>query len=346
MIRKTNKYYWIAQCFGWFSYSGLLLLSVYTNNPERLTASFFYGILILIFSGILTTHLQRLFFIRAGWLELKLPALIPRLLVISFFASIIIASIDFAMDYLSGIRLADDIRVSQLIVNIFAVLVLVLFWNAIYFTYHFFQKSRKQEVSNLQLAASKRESELRNLRSQLNPHFLFNSLNSIRALVDIEPQKAKIAITSLSNLLRESLLLGKENLIPLSSELGVARHYLDLEKMRFEERLDIEWNLDESLNSFLIPPFSIQMMIENAIKHGISNLVDGGKVVVNTYQENDKVVVEVRNSGTLKTVKDLGVGIRNVQKRLKLQFGAGAKFNLVEVDQEVVAKIVFKNESI
>ena len=180
MIRKTNKYYWIAQCFGWFSYSGLLLLSVYTNNPERLTASFFYGILILIFSGILTTHLQRLFFIRAGWLELKLPALIPRLLVISFFASIIIASIDFAMDYLSGIRLADDIRVSQLIVNIFAVLVLVLFWNAIYFTYHFFQKSRKQEVSNLQLAASKRESELRNLRSQLNPHFLFNSLNSIR----------------------------------------------------------------------------------------------------------------------------------------------------------------------
>ena len=222
----------------------------------------------------------------------------------------------------------------------------VLFWNAIYFTYHFFQKSRKQEVSNLQLAASKRESELRNLRSQLNPHFLFNSLNSIRALVDIEPQKAKIAITSLSNLLRESLLLGKENLIPLSSELGVARHYLDLEKMRFEERLDIEWNLDESLNSFLIPPFSIQMMIENAIKHGISNLVDGGKVVVNTYQENDKVVVEVRNSGTLKTVKDLGVGIRNVQKRLKLQFGAGAKFNLVEVDQEVVAKIVFKNESI
>src|SRR5690606_34921334 len=148
--------------------------------------------------------------------------------------------------------------------------------------------------------------------SQLNPHFLFNSLNSIRALVDIEPQKAKVAITSLSNLLRESLLLGKENLIPLSSELGVARHYLDLEKMRFEERLDIEWNLDESLNSFLIPPFSIQMMIENAIKHGISNLVDGGKVVVNTYQENDKVVVEVRNSGTLKTVKDLGVGIRNV----------------------------------
>ena len=62
MIRKTNKYYWIAQCFGWFSYSGLLLLSVYTNNPERLTASFFYGILILILSGILTTHLQRLFF--------------------------------------------------------------------------------------------------------------------------------------------------------------------------------------------------------------------------------------------------------------------------------------------
>jgi len=345
---KPNRYYWLAQITGWCSYSGLLVLSVYSSNPDRLSGGFFFNILILILSGIFTTHVQRLFFIKAGWLELKLPALIPRLLFVSFISSIAIAAIDYGTDYLTNLdgKQEEAIRISALVVNVFAVLVLVLFWNAIYFTYHFFQKSRKQEVSNLELVASNKESELRNLRSQLNPHFLFNSLNSIRALIDLEPAKAKIAITSLSNLLRESLMLGKENLVPLSAEMSIAKNYLDLEKMRFEERLKVEWYLDESLMHFEIPPFSLQMMIENAIKHGISHLKDGGKVVISTFRGEDGVIIEVKNSGSLRTVKDLGVGIKNVEKRLRLQFGDDANFTLKEKDNEVVAQINFKHESI
>lgn len=348
MNNKPNKYYWLAQITGWFSYSGLLVLSVYSNNPERLTGGFFFNILILILSGIFTTHVQRLFFIRAGWLDLKLPALIPRLLVVSFLSSIVIAAIDYATDYITNLdgKQQEVVRISALVVNVFAVLVLVLFWNAIYFTYHFFQKSRKQEVSNLELAASNKESELRNLRSQLNPHFLFNSLNSIRALIDLEPVKAKVAITSLSNLLRESLMLGKENLVPLSAEMSIAKNYLDLEKIRFEDRLRIEWYLDEALMHFEIPPFSLQMMIENAIKHGISHLKDGGKVVISTFKNDDGVVIEVKNSGSLRTIKDLGVGIKNVEKRLRLQFGEDANFSLQEKDGEVIAQLKFKHESI
>jgi two-component system, LytTR family, sensor kinase len=343
---KPNRYYWIAQIIGWFSYCGLVVLSVYTNNPKQLTVGFFVNIFILIVSGILTTHIQRLFFLKAGWLDMKLPALIPRLIVASFLASLIIAGVDFSVDYYvnwNG-KQNEEIKISSIVVSVFAVLILVLFWNAIYFTYHFFQKSRKQEISNLELAASNKENELRNLRSQLNPHFLFNSLNSIRALIDLEPSKAKVAITSLSNLLRESLLLGRENLVPLSSELSIAKNYLELEKIRFEERLEIEWDLNEQLDHFLIPPFSLQMMIENAIKHGIAQLRDGGRVKITTRSMPKAVLIEVRNSGNLRTVQDLGVGIHNVRKRLQLQFGEGASFELKEENNEVIALLIFTHE--
>ena len=348
VMTRPGKFYWLAQMIGWSSYCGLLTLSVYTNNPDQLSSVFFLNLGALLVSGVLMTHLQRLFFIRAGWLNLKLPPLLPRLIASSLIVSIFIAVIDFGTDYLSNLNNKQDqeIDISNLIVNVFAVLVLVLFWNAIYFTFHFFQKSRNQEISNLELAASNRESELKNLRSQLNPHFLFNSLNSIRALIDIDPKLAKQAVTTLSSLMRESLLLGKENLVPLSSELKIAKSYLDLEKIRFEERLTVNWEIDESLEYFEIPPFSLQMMIENAIKHGISNLKHGGEVKVRAYRENNAVCIEVINTGDLKSVTDLGVGVENVKKRLALQFGDAASFHLKEQNQKVHAKMIFNYEGV
>ena len=342
---NAKKFYWLAQVIGWCSYSGLLTLSVYTDNPERITSLFLLNILVLIVAGILATHVQRVIFIRLGWLDLRLPKLLPRLIFASFLVSIVIASIDFVTDYLSNLS-SQQFKISDLIVSVFAVLILVLFWNAIYFTFHFFQKSRKQEMSNLELAASKRESELKNLRSQLNPHFLFNSLNSIRALVDIDPSKAKNSITTLSNLLRQSLLLGKENTVTLANELMVAKSYLDLEKIRFEERLQVSWEIDISLEEFHIPPFSLQMMIENAIKHGISHLKEGGLVKVKAFRLNDEVCIQVENSGTLKSVVDLGVGIQNVKQRLSLQYGDNANFVLEEEQGMVIAKMTFKDERV
>jgi uncharacterized BrkB/YihY/UPF0761 family membrane protein len=131
-----------------------------------------------IIFGVGVTHAQRYFFIRLGWLELKLPNLIPRVLISSTLASIVIYLCLLGMDHVLGFgeENHDQLTVSNVLLGVISMGILVLFWNAIYFTFHFFQKSRKQEVSNLSLTASNRESELQNLRSQLNPHFLFNSL--------------------------------------------------------------------------------------------------------------------------------------------------------------------------
>jgi sensor histidine kinase YesM len=343
-VLNTKKFYWIAQLGGWSAYSGLLTLSVYTNSPDKLTPNFLLNVAILIVTGVLATHFQRYFFLRLNWLELRLPKLLPKLIVSSFICSIVIAFFDVVSDHYTGLRewRRDDVEISDLIVNILAVLVLVLFWNAIYFTFHFFQKSRNQEISNLELEASNKESQLKNLRSQLNPHFLFNSLNSIRALVDIDPAKAKLSVTTLSSLLRQSLLLDREDLVTLSRELILAKSYLDLEKVRFEERLEIAWEMDSDLDNFLIPPFTLQMMIENAIKHGISNLKEGGLISVKSYTLDDYVHIEVQNSGEIGSIIDTGVGIKNIKKRLELQFGNNAEFNLISKDSMVTAIMKIK----
>lgn len=348
-MMEAKRFYWMAQFGGWIAFAGLSALNIYTRQPEYLTPLYLLNVVIFVFAGILTTHMQRYLFIKLGWLNLRLPPLIPRLLFLSALCAVIIWLIDFITDYSTGYLEEQNVqlRFSLVIAQMLVILLLVLTWNGIYFTFHFFQKSRKQEISNLELLASNKESELKNLRSQLNPHFLFNSLNSIKALVDIHPEKAKKSITTLSNLLRQSLILGKENLVSLESELGVAKSYLDLERVRFEERLQVNWEIDDELEEFQIPPFSLQMMVENAIKHGISNLKDGGEVNIKVFRDDESICVQVINSGNLKKVVDLGVGIENIQKRLELQYGTNASFFLRELPNNRVEAIMsFKHERI
>lgn len=344
---KARSIYWVAQFAGWLSYGSLILLAVY-NTPESLDKAAVISVALLVVLGILMTHFQRWFFIRWGWLDFKLPPLIPRLLITSAICSVIINAGLLGIDKMMQLdeHSYDDFKWSSIVISTFSLSILILFWNAIYFTFHFFQKSRNQEVSNLELTASNRESELKNLRSQLNPHFLFNSLNSIRALVDIEPAKAKTAITILSNLLRQSLMVGKENMVTVEQELDIVRNYLDLEKIRFEERLNIHWEIDDSLISKEIPPFSLQMMAENAVKHGISNLKEGGNVIVSIIRTDFGFSLQIKNSGELGTKTDLGVGIQNIKQRLQLQFGTNATYSLLQEGEHVVAKIEFTDERI
>lgn len=341
---NTKRFYWLAQFIGWAAYSGLLTFSVYTKDADEVDSIFVFNIIIVIAVGILVTHAQRLFFIRMGWLHFRLPELIPKLIFLSLISALFITLLVIFGGYFLDVIDQREVALGliDIIVTIFAYLLLVLFWNAIYFTFHFFRKSRKQEISNLKLKAQNRESELNNLRSQLNPHFLFNSLNSIRALIDEDPSKAKIAITTLSMLLRQSLVMGTENLVSLENEIGLAKSYLELEKIRFEERLNVEWELTPGLENFAIPPFTLQLMVENAIKHGISNLKNGGEVRIIATDLGDVVSIQVVNSGSLKSVSDLGVGIENIKQRLALQYHQGAEFILEELDGYVIAKMEFK----
>src|SRR5690606_5122792 len=134
-------------------------------------------------------------------------------------------------------------------------------WFVLYFSYHYFDqynKSLKYEASMVQI-------ELNNLKSQLNPHFIFNALNSIRALVDENPEKSKQAINQLSNILRNSLATDKKRLTKFGDELKIVRDYLGLENIRFEERLKTRFDIDPQSHRFNVPPLMIQTLVENGI---------------------------------------------------------------------------------
>ncbi len=341
-MNTTRFFYWCAQFGGWFLYTALVVLSTYVDNPKEVTNSLVLDISIFVLFAITYTHIMRILFIRWGWLELKLAPLLPRILIASLICSSFVAISAKTVSYITKVDTEEPYNVLRFLITVLSISVLLLFWNALYFTYHFFTKSRKQEFHNLTLEASKNEIELKNLRTQLNPHFLFNSLNSIRALIELEPTKAKNSVTALSNLLRKSLMLGKLNLVSIEEEIEMVANYLDLEKIRFEERLIIKWNTDNQLNKHLIPPFSIQMLAENAIKHGISTLIEGGEIEIKTEKNQENLIITVINSGTLKTEVDLGIGIENTRRRLDLQYNGLAYFELFEKDDKVVSSITFK----
>ncbi len=224
-------------------------------------------------------------------------------------------------------------------------MVFFFLWSVFYFTYHFIEQYNK----SLKYEASMVEIELNNLKSQLNPHFIFNALNSIRALVDENPQKSKQAINQLSNILRNSLAYEKKELTRFEDELKIVKDYLSLESVRFEERLKTDFSIHPHSADFRVPPLMIQTLVENGVKHGISKLTEGGVVQLRTFVEDNRLRIQIRNSGQLLngTRKGkTGLGIPNTIQRLKILYGDDASFRMVnENDNFVLTEIVIpKNQ--
>jgi hypothetical protein len=185
-------------------------------------------------------------------------------------------------------------------------------------------------------------SELENLKKQLNPHFLFNALNSIKALTLFDSAKARESIIHLSDLLRLSLTLGEQQRATLREELRLAENYLALEKLRFDNRLSYEFNISSDLDNVLIMPMSLNTLLENAVKHGIGQLKSGGKIITSASTENNLITITVKNSGFFDPKPKSqagGIGLENLLKRLDLQFGERASFTIENYEKMVIATI-------
>lgn len=219
--------------------------------------------------------------------------------------------------------------------------ILVALWLLVYMVWHFLVRNRKDEVNKLNLEKTVKELELKTIKSHINPHFIFNSLNSIRALVEENPQRARTAITELSNILRSSLQVEKMETVPLQKELDIVKDYLALEQMRFEERLKVEMEIDEDTNSQPIPPMMLQTLVENAIKHGISKRINGGIIkIISKFSGNDFELI-VQNTGSLEEKVDEGFGFKSTRDRLKFLCNGKASFKVREIEGNIVeAKII------
>lgn len=280
-----------------------------------------------------------------GLLDLSLSRQVFTFFAITFIFAFLYATTDTLMVSLMGWETEALMKYSFLVKVVRAAIGTFLFlciWNLIYFSYHYIMKSRKDQLDKVRLESLVKELELKTIKAHINPHFIFNALNSIRALVDEDPSRARTAITELSNILRSSMYAEKVETTSLERELSIVKDYLALEHIRFEDRLQVEYHIDDDTLDLQVPPMMLQTLVENAIKHGISKLKDGGIIKVYSNFKHNHYELIVQNTGRLNghTMRD-GFGISGTVNRLKLQFGPRAFFDIQDKDNNIVeAKLI------
>lgn len=329
---NKQRIYWISQILGWGMY-GFVQVFLYTL-AERYDTDQAIGVLFQVIYFILSTHFFRGLIIRREWLNLRLNRLIPRLLFVTFLLSIINYGFLLVVQRFTGGISKGDLLFLTILINTLGYWVVYFLWTIFYFAFHYVQRYNK----SLKAETAAREVELMHLKAQLNPHFIFNALNSIRALVNEDPRKAKESITQLSHILRNSLMSDRKKLISFSEELKTVMDYLALESIRFEERLRTRFDIDRNSGRFRVPPLMVQTLVENGIKHGISNLKYGGEISIRTKVKGKQLQLEIRNSGQLSqgNRKSTGFGLANTRKRLELIFGEKATFEIKNEKKDTV----------
>ncbi len=342
-MKSTQSKYWYCQFGGWFFYALTMLFFAYFFE-KNVSPIFWKRIFLFISLGMIFTHFLR-FFLHQNKL---LPPLKGNMWP-TFFLLILLTCVLYSLSSSIIIQwmgwfdrsLKGNVQ-KRFVYNLFADSPIIFVWTSIYYIWHYVEDSRKQEVDNFKLESLVKELELKTIKSHINPHFIFNALNSIRALVDENPERARTAITELSNLLRSSMQTDKAETTSLESELDIVKNYLALEHIRFEDRLQIEYEIDEDTLDQPVPPMMLQTLVENAIKHGIGKRIEGGLIKIISDFKGDQHELIVQNTGRLNgTYNNDGFGIASTQNRLQLLYGNKASFELKDIPNNIVqAKVI------
>ena len=225
----------------------------------------------------------------------------------------------------------------KLLISALALLFLIIVVTYLYFS----KKIKEEKIRQLALTKARMISELKSLQSRINPHFLFNSLSSLLSLVSIDTKRSEEMIISLSNLLRYTLNVSKRELVDLKEEMEIVNKYLNVEKMRLGDRLTYSISCPDGLCQNKIPPLTVQPLVENSLKHGISKSVEGGTVDIAVSQRGKKLEIKVKDSNKIdnKNPLDSGFGLSNIKKRLEILYKDSASIS-VDYDEGVVVTIL------
>ena len=238
--------------------------------------------------------------------------------------------LSYGISQLPDFRGLDARFSSQLSVLFGAGFLLYLLSVASHYVILAIEDSNKAEIRLQETSILARDAELKALKAQVNPHFLFNSLNSISALTSVDPAKAREMCILLAEFLRMTLGLGEKASVPLSEELSMLHRYLAIEKVRFGARLQMEEDIQPDSKSTHLPPLLLQPLVENAIVHGIANLPDGGLVRLSGESTNGRVSLAIENTFDPDStpVRKSGLGLKNVRDRLEARYGKEANMRV------------------
>ncbi len=339
-MRMTKNFtYWICQIGGWVLYTlfSLAMIAAFGGMASLNTSGVLLQIIIFA-TLLLLSHAFRLYIIKQNWIALKVIQLIPRVLLGTLSVAILAqAFIHLLIYFLLPLDGISPFSWSAFFAYIFNVYVVLILWSAIYFFIKFSQKNSKNEIEKLELRSALQEAELMILKNQINPHFLFNALNNIRSLILSDQDRARQMVTHISELLRYSIQFNASEKVTLSQEMDIVQDYLQLESIQFNDRLAYVLNIAEDTKELSIPPMAIQLLVENAIKHGLSVQKNGGFIRVESTREHDRLIVKVTNTGQMGRKKGReGIGLKNLVERMKILFGPFAQFQLENSSDETV----------
>ena len=342
-----TRLYWICQLAGWSlalgAFVGLAFLTGGFYGPSESWRVIVFATVLFYAMCIGGTHAVHVVAVRREWPKLPLHALVPRLILAVVVAA---ALVPIPAHVLSAIAepfvnpraqaplptpsVSDSVGGTLMLAALFSI------WAIVYALVVSGFRLRDAERDRLRLRAALAEARMATLESQLNPHFLFNALNTVRALVTEDPAEARRAVTLLSALLRQTLATARSATQPLAAELDVVRAYLALEALRFGDRLRVCVEADPDALDVPVPALLVQTLAENAVKHGVARRRDGGEVSVTASLAGDRLTVRVTNPAPAAASgpsEGTGTGLANARERLALLFGDRARLSL-DVDAE------------
>lgn len=340
MIVTSERNFWIAQLIGW-SLVGFTNFFIQLSMPLSTTLRLL-NTLAPIASGIIITTAFR-YVVRQYrnrwqyWKGINLVTLLLGASVVNTLFFVLLITAVFWLVY------GEPLAQVALLSNFFVFFTILLCWNAIYLLIHYINRWHHAEVEKWQLASEVKDAQLSLLKSQINPHFVFNAINNIRPLILEDPHRARDMLLHFSELLRYALNYSENDRVSLRQELDVVRQYLALAALQYEEKLRFQIEVEDYLSAYEIPLMMLQLLVENAIKHGISQHPDGGEIYISVHKTGSTLCLCVKNSGSLSTPSTLdqkmGIGLANIEKRLQLIYNGEAHFTICEEMNWVIASV-------
>jgi two-component system, LytTR family, sensor kinase len=314
----------------------LAKLLVRLSQQSRLELGVEVGLIFLL------THLLQAFSRKRGWLEKSPPQLAARAAGASVGLGGVLALGILAVNWVFFGDSSGSMKDQPLLMLVdrwqSGVLEMAA-WCALFYGFQTYARISWLQLESVRQEAAAKDARLEAITAQLNPHFLFNALNTVRGLIDEDPQHARDAVTALSHVLRASLQSTRSHLIPLAEELAVVEAHLSLEQARHGERLTITHEVAAETLGDKVPPLLIQTLVENAVKHGIAARPGPGFVHYAAWREPGGLMVEIRNGGALGRLENEGLGLIHTRERLQLLFGLGASLELFTGKTGVIAQV-------
>jgi two-component system LytT family sensor kinase len=344
-FKSQPALFWTLQLLGWGSYGLSMFLGALPHFPSAKLALIHK--LVFVSFGLLISLILRSVYKRMWARQFSFPSITVTAIFCSYLFGVVWAACFNVTRWSLNQMDLGRLRWFDYLNGALNYCFVLLAWSALYFGIRHYQDLEAQKERTLKANALAHQAQLQMLRYQLNPHFLFNSLNSIHALIREDPDRAEKMLDELSEFLRYSLASNKVTEVALRDELEAVRNYLAIEQIRFEDRLDVGFDIAPSTEEFRVPGFLIHPLVENAIKHGFQTSPARLRIKLTARARNGSLQLEVANTGRWATVSDkslsvtagTGIGLQNVRQRLEQTYPGRHRFDVFERDGWVYAQM-------